>query len=166
MRVPLVVVTPPARDYENETKEQREEQSERVDSAASTASINATPSNATAYESSEETPEYRMRVISAFWTYMRRRFPDSETETAPKREREAGDKGNSINRERKTRESSGESRTYVAELQRVPSPAQSADSSSRDNSSGFSSGCSNESSTCFAVEPSASSFATASSVGP
>ena len=64
------------------------------------------------------------------------------------------------------RESFDASRTYVAELPRVPSLAQSADSSSSDNSSGFSSGCSNESSTCFTVKHSISSFATIISVGP
>ena len=107
--MPLVVVTPPARDhYENETYEESEKQSERIDSASPTSSFNDTPSSATASASDEETSEYRMRVIAAFWTYLRSRVPNSSMETDPEMDREAGVRGHAISdQKRETRDSSG-----------------------------------------------------------
>ena len=67
-----------------------------------------------------------MRVIAVFWSYLRCRVPDSDSETEREMDREAGDKGDAIYLKRETRDSSGAPPIDVAALPRVPSPAQSA----------------------------------------
>lgn len=103
-----------------------------------------------------------MRVISAFWKYLRYRFSDSDP--VPEMDTDAGEKsGKNSDPKREIRGSSGAAPIDVETPPRAASPTESTASASSESSFGFSSGSlscfSNESSTCFSGEPSTSTAA-------
>ena len=145
--MPLVVITPPADDHYENYENDRNEEKERSARSGCKSSYTATPQSTA---SSEETPEFRIRVSGAFWAYLRSR--DSE----PEADADAGEKcDQKCDRKREIRGSSCAPPIDLEAPPRAASPAESTVSASSESSSGLSSGCSNESSTCscFAGEP-------------